>query len=69
MKDKPESQGSKIVRWFMQLFGKGAQSLAESGVVENEQVNKGIGAAGEAVHEQAEMDPTKASASESLHSI
>ena len=69
MKDKPESRGSKIVRWFMQLFGKGAQTLAESGVVENEQASKGIGAAGGAVQEQAEMDPTKASASESLHGI
>ena len=53
----------------MQLFGKGAQTLAESGVVENEQANKGIGAAGGAVQEQAEKDPTETSASESLHGI
>ena len=69
MKDEPESRGSKIVRWFMQLFGKGTQTLADSGLVENEQVSKVTETAGAAVQEQAEKDPTETSVSESLHGI
>ena len=66
MKGKPESQGSKIARMFGQLLGKGTQALAESGLVENEHANTVIGAAGATVQEQAEMDPTETSASESM---
>ena len=66
MKGKPESQGSKIARMFGQLLGKGTQALAESGLVENEQANTVIGAAGATVQEQAEMDPTETSASKSM---
>lgn len=67
VKGKPESQGSKIARMFGQLFGKGTQMLAESGVVKNDEANTVIGAAGTVVQEQAEMDPNETSAGESSH--
>ena len=48
--------------------------VAESGVIENEQASAAVKTAGSTVQEQAEMDPTEASASESyvqqlLHAI
>lgn len=66
VKGKPERQKSKIARMFGQLLGKGTQILAESGVVENEEANTAIGAAGTVIQEQAEMDPTETSASKSI---
>ena len=64
VKGKPESQKSKIARMFGQWFGKGAQMLADSGVIENDEANTALGAAGTMIQEQAEMDPTETSASE-----
>ena len=64
VKGKPESQKSKIARMFGQWFGKGTQMLADSGVIENDEANTAIGAAGTTIQEQAEMDPTETSASE-----
>ena len=64
VKGKPENQKSKIARMFGQWFGKGTQMLADSGVIENDEANTALGAAGTTIQEQAEMDPTETSASE-----
>ena len=65
IKGKPESDSSKIARFLGSVLGKATQVAAESGVIENEQASAAVKTAGSTVQEQAEMDPTEASASES----
>lgn len=65
IKGKPEGDTSKFARFLGSVLGKATQVVAESGVIENEQASAAVKTAGSTVQEQAEMDPTEASASES----
>lgn len=64
VKGKPEGDTSKVARLFGSVLGKTTKAVAESGVIKNEQANAVVKTAGSTVQEQAEMDPTEASASE-----
>ena len=64
-KGSPRVDSSKIARFLGSVLGKATQVAAESGVIENEQASAAVKTAGSTVQEQAEMDPTEASASES----